>query len=80
MLAKEKIHWSRMIKLFKSMDTIGAKFISFPIIAILVSIGHYCFMSMHTMFELYLFFSHKKEFNQNLKTINAKLVLYNAVN
>lgn len=74
---KEKIHWSRMLKLFIKMDTFGAKIISYPIIVLLVSFGHYAFMFMHTSFELVLFFMNKPHFIKNLNTINNKITEYN---
>lgn len=78
MWQKEKIHWNRMMLLFKKMDTFGAKIISYPIIVLIVSIGHYAFMSMHTSFELVLFFTNKCHFKKNLNTINNKIKEYHA--
>ena len=76
MWRKEKIHWHRMMLLFKKMDTIGAKIISYPIIVALVSIGHYAFMLMHTSFELVLYCTNKYHFKNNLITINNKIKEY----
>lgn len=73
MLKKEKNHYKRMIKLFKEVKQIGGKLIAFPIIFILITFFHYCFAFMHAMFETFLFFFNKEQFNINMKKNYGKI-------
>lgn len=70
-LLKERIHWSRMgILWYEIGKDIGARFIAFPIIVILISISHYAFAFMHTAFETVLFFINKEQFKMNMKNVH----------
>ncbi|MCK9575522.1 MAG: hypothetical protein WC979_02135 [Candidatus Pacearchaeota archaeon] len=72
-LLKEFVHWLRMGKLWTEIGTdIGARFIAYPIIVILVSIFHYMFAFMHFAFETYLYISSREQFRQNLLKMEAK--------
>jgi hypothetical protein len=70
---KEKVHYTRMYDLFEEMDDIGSKFISYPILVILVSFFHYCFASMHFLFEVYMFIFNNSRFSQNMKISHKKV-------
>jgi len=72
-LKKEKIHWTRMIPLFKEMEGIGGKIIAYPILVFIISVCHYAFALMHTLFESFLFVFNKKQFKENMININNNL-------
>jgi len=73
MYKKENVHYKRMIDLFHEMNDFGEKFISYPIIVILVSFFHYCFAIMHFLFELYLSIFNKIQFKQNMEVSHKKV-------
>lgn len=72
---KECIHWKRMGKLWNEVGTdIGARFIAYPIIVILITIAHYCFAFMHTMFECSLAIFMNAQFKMNLINLHKKTI------
>jgi len=71
---KEKIHWKRMIKLFRELTGIGERIISFPILVVLISIFHYAFALMHFLFESVMFFSNKEQYKHNIAVIDRNLI------
>ena len=73
MLKKELIHYKRMKELFYELDTVGGKLISFPIITFLVTISHYCFASMHFLFETYCYLFDKNQFEKNMLSSHKKI-------
>ena len=72
MIKKEKVHWKRTFGVYKEMDDIGGKMISFPIIIVLISLFHYCFAGMHLLFECTLFFTNKTRFRHNMAISHKK--------
>ncbi len=70
---KELIYWNRINLLFHDMEDIGSKIISYPIMVILLSIIHYCFIGMHFLFELFLYIFNRKQFNKNMNSLIIKL-------
>lgn len=73
MLEKEKIHWRRLKNLFKAIDSISGKLVSWPIIVVLVSIAHYCFAAMHFLFETYLYLFNRDQFELNMVSLSKRL-------
>lgn len=70
-LKKEKIHWRKMKQMFSKFKTTASKIVAFPIITLLVSIGHYCFAIMHFLFEVFLWVFLKDQFKLNLIKLNS---------
>jgi len=73
MFKKEKLYFKKLRLLFREMDDFGSKYISYPIIVILVTFFHYCFATMHFLFELYLSFSNRTQFEQNMKMSHVRV-------
>ena len=71
MLKKEKVHYLQMKMLFGEMTDYGSKFVSYPIMVIIISFFHYCFALMHFLFESFLFITNKNQFKLNLININT---------
>ena len=74
MCQKDRIHYHRMKELFFEMDDLGSKFISFPIIFILITFFHYAFVGMHLLFEASLFLFANERFKLNVQTLANKLI------
>lgn len=69
MLKKEKVHYKRMIELFKEIDGIGGKCIAFPLMLTLITFFHYCFAFMHCGFETFLYICNRNQFDCNIKVM-----------
>jgi len=70
---KEGIHWDRMSILWNIVGKdIGARFIAYPIMVILITISHYAFAGMHTLLDIYLFFFKNEQLRMNIKFIYKK--------
>lgn len=72
-IKKEIIHRKRMGKLFKDMTGIGGIFIAYPLLVIIISLCHYAFAIMHTLFEFTLFIFNRKQFKENMNKIYKQL-------
>ncbi len=70
---KEKIHWKRIGQMFKKFNGIASKLTFGLIVAILVSIGHYAFAIMHTLYEVFLYIFARKAFKANLQKLALKV-------
>ena len=70
MLKKEKIHYKRLFGMFEHCKGFGGKAIIFPLVFIMVTIAHYCFASMHFIFETFLYFKNREQFNLNIINIS----------
>lgn len=79
MWKKDLIHWKRMRELYKEMDDLGSRFISYPIIFLIISVFHYMFAGMHFMFETYTWITNKTQFRKNMKNLTEKLVKENLI-
>jgi hypothetical protein len=72
---KEILHWKRMKVMFNKFNGWLSKLTFGLIVAILVTIGHWCFAIMHTFYELMLFIFARDMFKANLqKMTNLKIV------
>lgn len=70
---KEIVHWKRIRQMFKKFNSIASKITFGLIIAILVTIGHYAFAIMHTLYELFLYIFARKAFKANLQKLALKV-------
>ena len=64
---KEKIHWKRIKQMFSKFNGWVSKLSFGVIVAILVTLAHYAFALMHTLFELFLFVFMRDAFKANLQ-------------
>lgn len=62
-----------MRRLFKEMVGFGGKFIAYPIIVTIISIAHYAFALMHTLFEFSMWLFNKPQFRTNLILIDQNM-------
>lgn len=70
---KEKIHWNRIGKLLSRFHGWLNKATFGLITAILVTIFHYAFALMHTLYELFLFIFARQAFKANLQKLSLKI-------
>lgn len=70
---KEIIHWKRIGQLLKKFNGLAYKLTFGLIVALLVSIFHYCFAFMHTLYELFLFIFARQAFKANLQKLALKV-------
>jgi hypothetical protein len=64
---KEIIHWKRIKLMFNRFKGWPNKLTFGFIVAVFVTLGHYCFALMHTLFELLLFVFARNMFRANLQ-------------
>ena len=69
---KESIHWIRMGRLFAEMPSIGAKLITYPIIVLIITLFHYAFAGMHTLFEIIMYIINRRQFKFNMDNLYIK--------
>ena len=70
---KEKIHWKRTKLMFGKFNGWVSKLTFGLIVAILVTLGHYAFAIMHTLFEIFLFVFMRDAFKANLQKLALKV-------
>ena len=70
---KEKIHWKRLKGMFKKFNGWIARLTFGLIVAILVTIAHYGFALMHTLYEIFLWVFFRKAFKANLQQLALKI-------
>jgi hypothetical protein len=68
----EAVHYRRIGKLFKNIKSWSGRLIAWPVIAFLVTIFHYMFSFMHTLFELSLMVFMPAQFDNNMKELELK--------
>lgn len=76
LLKKEKIHWNRIKQLFKKFNGWVSKLTFGLIVALLVTLAHYGFALMHTLFELFLFVFMRDAFKANLQKMALSIKNY----
>ena len=54
--------------MFNSFGWAG-KILAFPLECLLTTLLHYCFSLMHFLFEMFLFFTDREQFNYNLEAL-----------
>jgi hypothetical protein len=70
---KEKFHWRRMKELFKKSNSWLVKLSINLIIAMIITIFHYAFALMHTLYEIVLFIFARDLFKSNLQKLALKV-------
>jgi hypothetical protein len=70
---KEKIHWNRIKQLFGKFNGWAYKLTFGLLVAILVSLGHYAFALMHTLYECVLFIFARQAFKANLQKLAIRV-------
>ena len=70
---KEKIHWQRIEKMLSRFPGWLNKATFGFIVVVLVSIFHYMFALMHTLYELLLFVFARQLFRANLQKLALKV-------
>lgn len=69
MLIKEGVHYNRLFKVFKRIKGWAGKLISWPILFLTITFFHYCFASMHFLFETFLFLFKRGQYEENMKNL-----------
>jgi hypothetical protein len=70
---KEIIHWKRVKEMFSKFPNWASKLTFGTIVVILVTIFHYLFAIMHTLFEIFLFIFIRDAFKANLQKLSVNL-------
>ena len=70
---KEVIHWIRITQLLKKFNGLAFKLTFGLIVALLISIFHYLFAIMHTLYEILLFIFARQAFKSNLQKLALKV-------
>jgi hypothetical protein len=70
---KEKIHWKRIVQIFSKINGWIFKLTFGVIVAILVTLFHYAFALMHTLYEMFLFVFARQAFKANLQKLALKV-------
>jgi len=66
---KEKMHWKRIKQIFGKFNNWIGK-ISFGfVVVVLVTVFHYAFAVMHTLYEILLFIFTRETFKRNLEKL-----------
>lgn len=69
---KEKNHWSRIHTMFEKFDGWLNKLTFGLIVALFITVFHYIFALMHTLYEIFLFIFARKAFKANLQKLALK--------
>jgi hypothetical protein len=70
---KEVNHWKRIGTMFEKFEGWLNKFTFGLLVAICVSLFHYIFALMHTLYEIFLFIFARKTFKANLQKLALKV-------
>jgi hypothetical protein len=70
---KEKIHWKRIAILFNHFNGWLYKLTFGLIVALLVTLFHYVFAFMHTLYEIFLFIFARDLFKANMQKMVLKV-------
>jgi len=70
---KEVIHWKRLGEMFTKFNNWISKLTFGLIVAILITIAHYLFAVMHTLFEMFLWVFFRKAFKANLQKMALRV-------
>lgn len=70
---KEKIHWKRVKEMFGKFPGWISKLTFGVIVVALVTVGHYAFALMHTLYESVLFIFARQAFRANLQKMALKV-------
>ena len=70
---KEGKHWQDMGLLLRTISSVGVRYSLGLIIVLLITIFHYLFAIVHTLFECYLFITNRRRFRENLVRMSLTL-------
>ena len=70
---KEKIHWKRVGEMLGKFNGIVMKATFGIIVAFLVTLAHYAFALMHTLYEIVLWVFARQTFKANLQKLAVRL-------
>jgi len=70
---KELIHWKRLGEMFTKFNNWISKLTFGIIVAVLITISHYAFAIMHTLYEIFLWIFFRKAFKANLQKLALKV-------
>lgn len=70
---KEKIHWKRIMEMMGKFNGWVSKLTFGLIVAFFVTIFHYIFAIMHTLYEIFLFIFARQAFRANLQKLALKI-------
>jgi hypothetical protein len=70
---KELKHWKRVKEMFNKFNGWLSKLTFGLIVVTLVTIAHYLFAVMHTLYELFLFVVARKAFKSNLQKMAVRI-------
>jgi hypothetical protein len=70
---KEKNHWKRIMEMMNKFNGWVSKLTFGLIVAIFVTIFHYIFAIMHTLYEVFLFIFARQAFRANLQKLALKV-------
>ena len=70
---KELIHWKRVVQMFDKFPSWVGKFTFGLIVIVLVTLFHWMFALMHTLYELFLFIFARQAFKANLQKMALKV-------
>lgn len=70
---KELIHWKRLSEMFTKFNNWISKLTFGIIVATLITLAHYAFAIMHTLYEMFLWVFFRKAFKRNLQQLALKV-------
>jgi hypothetical protein len=70
---KEKVHWKRVGQIFAKINGWVFKVTLGVLVVILVTLAHYAFALMHTLYEMFLFIFARQAFKANLQKMALKV-------
>lgn len=70
---KEKKHWNRTFNVFSKFNNWFAKIVLGLILTIIGTIVHYCFVIMHSLYEMLLWVFFRKAFKANLQKLALRI-------
>jgi hypothetical protein len=70
---KEKSHWRMIKEMLKTKFKGASKYTFGIIVALLVTLFHYMFATMHTLYEIVLFIFARNSFKANLQKLALKI-------
>ena len=68
-LYKEGLHWHRVFEIYGKYNGFVSKMIAGTIVSLLFTLGHYCHVIAHVLYELVLFVFANKLFKSNLQRL-----------
>jgi hypothetical protein len=70
---KEIVHWKRVKQMFGKINGWVFKVTLGVLVVLLVTLAHYAFALMHTLYEMFLFIFARQAFKANLQKMALKV-------